>query len=199
MKKQFGLVIILCGLLACYGKKVENSDVAVSAAASDDVVVAETSATTFERDTVEEGDFNGDGKLEYAIRVRVNGGLTDDGPRGYDYIEFSDVSIPVIKTDVNIDLVMNETDLNGDGRDEVGFLMSGANGFWMSYSVMTLQDKEWIEFIPEFSVHIEDLMDENSESRLVTKSSRKGYVTIRESDMTTGGVNTRSVKYYSKK
>lgn len=77
----------------------------------------------YERDTIR-GDFNGDGKIEYAYSESnpaeyYNLDKVDDGK--LNNITFSNPTIPAIETKFQIERLTNEGDLNGDGIDEIGF------------------------------------------------------------------------------
>ena len=77
----------------------------------------------YERDTIK-GDFNGDGKIEYAYSESNPAEYysldeVDDGK--LNNITFSNPTIPAIETEFQIERLTNEGDLNGDGTDEIGF------------------------------------------------------------------------------
>lgn len=77
----------------------------------------------YERDTIK-GDFNGDGKIEYAYSESNPAEYysldeVDDGK--LNNITFSNPTIPAIETKFQIERLTNEGDLNGDGIDEIGF------------------------------------------------------------------------------
>ena len=100
------------------------------------------------------GDFNGDGKSEYAALYHYSKPIPEFKSHQFidDYyhfckIHFSDDTLTRIQlVYVGCNLV-NEGDLNGDGSDELGFFNVVGNTRWGYYSVLTFVDGEWHELV----------------------------------------------------
>ena len=100
------------------------------------------------------GDFNGDGKSEYAALYHYSKPIPEFKSHQFidDYyhfckIHFSDDTLTRIQlVYVGCNLV-NEGDLNGDGSDELGFFNVVGNTRWGNYSVLTFVDGEWHELV----------------------------------------------------
>ena len=112
----FALLIVGCGNRTQPNIVVENK---ISQTEQTDLIVRDI----YERDTIK-GDFNGDGKIEYAYSESNSAKYysldeVDDGK--FNNITFSNPTIPAIETKFQIERLTNEGDLNGDGTDEIGF------------------------------------------------------------------------------
>jgi len=96
------------------------------------------------------GDFNGDGKKETLMVGDII--EQDDYGVGSFYFVFSDKTIPKLKVSSNLDYtIKNEGDLDGDSRDEIGFLYGWGTSTCRSYTVFTLKNNKWkkmIEYVP---------------------------------------------------
>lgn len=96
------------------------------------------------------GDFNGNGKQDTLMvgNVHYYNNNHYDGIN-YFYFVFSDETIPKLKIEYsNLDYtIKNEGDLDGDGRDEIGFLYGWGTSGCRSYSVYTLKNNKWKELI----------------------------------------------------
>ena len=112
----FVLLIVGCGNRNPANIVVENR---IRQTEQTDSIIGDS----YERDTIQ-GDFNGDGKIEYAYSESNPAEYysldeVDDGK--LNYITFSNPTIPAIETKFQIERLTNEGDLNGDGTDEIGF------------------------------------------------------------------------------
>ena len=112
----FALLIVGCGNRNPANIVVENR---IRQTEQTDSIIGDS----YERDTIQ-GDFNGDGKIEYAYSESNPAEYysldeVDDGK--LNNITFSNPTIPVIETEFQIERLTNEGDLNGDGIDEIGF------------------------------------------------------------------------------
>lgn len=137
------------------------------------------------------GDFNGDGKLEYMwlippkiVNTAGEEGMSEcaDGDCTA-YLIFSDKSIPSIKINNCIDGIPdNLGDLNKDGTDEVGLLPGWFTSCWMSYSVWTLKNAQWVYAVQPFRTHCNQW---DQEIKPIEKDLNKdGHVIIRYSEFT---------------
>jgi len=102
-----------------------------------------------------QGDFNGDGKLEYAFRVQVtkgHGNPTEDGiPDNYE-IQFSDKGIKSIKANCCWFKLINEGDLDKDGTDEFSIIQAPENGCLGTVTTYTIKTKKSYKLFPSFSI-----------------------------------------------
>ncbi|WP_284652106.1 hypothetical protein [Flavobacterium terrisoli] len=129
------------------------------------------------------GDFNGDGKFEYAFSVltkKGKGNPVEDGvPDGYQ-IQFSDKKIKSIKVDCCSFRLINEGDLNKNGSDEISIVQAPMNGCSGLVSTFTIKnDKSYYLFEP-FSIFIcAELSDEEIQKLVFIE---KDYVYYLEAD-----------------
>jgi hypothetical protein len=102
-----------------------------------------------------QGDFNGDGKLEYAFRVlttKGNGNPVEDGiPDEYE-IQFSDKTIKSIKANCCWFKLINEGDLDKDGTDEFSIIQAPENGCIGTVTTYTIKTKKSYKLFPSFSI-----------------------------------------------
>jgi hypothetical protein len=101
------------------------------------------------------GDFNGDGRTEYAylIAPETNDDMDCNGACDC-VIRFSDTTIPAIKIRNCIGgLPDNLGDLNGDGADDIGLLPSWFTSCWAEYYTWTLKPGQWTHLVKPFSTH----------------------------------------------
>ncbi|MFZ4402137.1 MAG: hypothetical protein ACOYO1_19055 [Bacteroidales bacterium] len=122
------------------------------------------------------GDFNGDGKKEYAVTKwdwKIN---YSDNEIKCD-IMFSDKKIPKLHLDQLTGLfLVNEGDLNEDGKDEIGFLPGWGNSGCRNYYVVSLINNKW-----KYIFDIPNTIGmRRAGIKLIEKdSTKKGYVYIR--------------------
>ncbi len=130
-------------------------------------------------DTIK-GDFNGDREKEYVYSIVIvnedKGVIIDD--EKYNYITFSNSSIPPIETEYLISHLTNEGDLNGDGTDEIGFLI-GSISNWQTYNVYSLRNNKWKIIVSE-TVFAPDINDKTELVKIHPK--KKGYLLIQTTD-----------------
>lgn len=96
------------------------------------------------------GDFNGDEQSEYAALYCFDGGSEDDCENGaqiYCCIRFGDDDIPALYPAWETSNLTNEGDLNGDGADEIGFLVREGPSYWGEYRVYTSDADSWRELV----------------------------------------------------
>ena len=138
----FALLIVGCGNRNPANIVVENR---IRQTEQTDAIIGDS----YERDTIQ-GDFNGDGKIEYAYSEsnpaeyysldEVNDGKLNN-------IIFSNPTIPAIETEFQIERLTNEGDLNGDGTDEIGFNQRAVSRIcgYMVYSLS--RTNQWKELL----------------------------------------------------
>ncbi|MFN3967747.1 energy transducer TonB [Flavobacterium sp.] len=120
------------------------------------------------------GDFNGDGKFEYAFQVLIKkgeGNPLENGTADIYEIHFSDKKIKPIKDDFNEAVLVNEGDLNNDSSDEISIVqepMNGSIGYVSTYSVKNEKSSNIIKVFSRFwyddliSVDLQDLVEINN-------------------------------------
>lgn len=140
MKKY---ILILALLIAGCGNRTQPNIVVenrISQTEQTDSIVRDI----YERDTIK-GDFNGDGKIEYAYSESNPAEYysldeVDDGK--LNNITFSNPTIPAIETEFQIERLTNEGDLNGDGMDEIGFIKRAVSRV-CGYAIYSLSRTQW--------------------------------------------------------
>ena len=137
----FVLLIVGCGNRNPANIVVENR---IRQTEQTDSIIGDS----YERDTIQ-GDFNGDGKIEYAYSESNPSEYycldeVDDGKPNN--ITFSNPTIPAIETEFQIERLTNEDDLNRDGTDEIGFFTRAVSRFGM-YCVYSLRGGKWKEIV----------------------------------------------------
>ena len=145
------------------------------------------------------GDFNGDGKSEYAALYHYSKPIPEFKSHQFidDYyhfckIHFSDDTLTRIQlVYVGCNLV-NEGDLNGDGSDELGFFNVVGNTRWGYYSVLTFVDGEWHELV---CIRHNASWNPAPYQDLVRKDSYNyGHVIVKDIRLDDGKIFDKSVK-----
>ena len=170
----FALLIVGCGNRNPANIVVENR---IRQTEQTDSIIGDS----YERDTIQ-GDFNGDGKIEYAYSESNPSEYycldeVDDGK--LNNITFSNPTIPAIETEFQIERLTNEDDLNRDGTDEIGFFTRAVSRFGM-YCVYSLRGGKWKEIVNLYT-HDSFYGEENGNAPDLVRidPDRKGYVIIR--------------------
>lgn len=143
------------------------------------------------------GDFNGDGKPEFAWLVPPKESECDGDCSGNctSYIKFSDRSIPSIKVEMCIDGdPANLGDLNRNGNDEIGLLPGWCTSCWRGYNVYTFKNGKWIFAVNPFPTHCNQW--EEGVKPIEIDPKKAGNVLIRYSVNTEDDIvtKTKSVK-----
>lgn len=102
------------------------------------------------------GDFNGDGKFEYAFRVLTKKGFgnpVEDGvPDEYE-LKFSDENIKPIKDNFYWFTLINEGDLDNDGSDEISVKEDPMNGCIGMVKTFTIKNEKSNYLFEPFSFY----------------------------------------------
>jgi hypothetical protein len=102
------------------------------------------------------GDFNGDGKFEYAFRVLTKKGqgnpVEDGSPDEYE-LKFSDKNIKSIRDDFYWFTLINEGDLDNDGSDEISVREEPMNGCIGNVKTFTIKNGKSSYLFEPFSFY----------------------------------------------
>jgi ketosteroid isomerase-like protein len=149
------------------------------------------SAATAER---VEGDFNGDGKKESMWLVPPRFGPEESMECIGDCdceIRFSDPKIPTLKMSNCIGgTPVNETDLNGDGADEIGLLPWWWTSCWRGYFVSSFRNGSWINAVDPISTHC--MLWEEGVDVIAVDPDKPGNVIVHYSEFDDDGIYTKS-------
>ncbi len=85
------------------------------------------------------GDFNGDGKNEYAALYHFDNNFCS--------LQFGDARLPSFHLKWEISSLINEGDLNGDNADEIGFFERSGMSYWGEYKVHVYVTDSWRELV----------------------------------------------------
>lgn len=102
------------------------------------------------------GDFNGDGKTEFAWLIPPR--LTEDESscigKCIGFIVFSDKTLDRISVNDCIGGIPDDLgDLNQDGKDEIGILPMWFTSCWKDYHVWSYGEKKWYEPVEPIATH----------------------------------------------
>lgn len=141
-----------------------------------------------------QGDFNGDGKTEFAIAKKVKerqGNPVENGTPDVYEIQFSDPKIkPILANCCDIRLI-NEGDLNNNGTDEISVYQSPINGCTYSMTTYSIINGKWKKIVDTFLIPTgcETLNDYDLQKRIFKENNTIYYL---DTDMTTE--NSKLVK-----
>ncbi|GAA5090312.1 hypothetical protein GCM10023210_16230 [Chryseobacterium ginsengisoli] len=122
------------------------------------------------------GDFNGDGKKEYAY-VKVNDCSDDCDGKCESVIYFSDKNIKSFTiSPANNGTLYNLKDLNNDRKDDIGFYPNWCTSCWHPLYVYTYKKNSWEPLVSPISTHCTQWEDEKFPIKKDPK--KKGYVII---------------------
>lgn len=160
MKKTLTIILILIALVAGYFYSQSLNEKKETPLAQEEntegVVVKEKEENVNSIGVSIEGDFDGDGKIENAVVVKIKEGtgyiLDGENARGIYEIQFSNKNIPNINIDCCEAILINEGDLNNDEKDEISIYQSPLNGFTYIMETFSFVDGKWIDFIPAFLI-----------------------------------------------
>jgi hypothetical protein len=125
--------------------------------------------------TVEEpklsGDFNGDGKVEFAYVIRTiegHGNPIEDGVPDEYAIRFSDTGMAAINIGCCEARLINESDLNHDDGDEISVFQAPMNGNTYQMKTYTLKENNWKELSDPFLIPTggDEVSDETLQERI---------------------------------
>ncbi len=206
MNSRYILLILICTLFvaACHEAKNTRSDAATvdttpingATLIPDSLTEKGTLQTQTEDSTL--GDFNGDGKQEYAWLVEPEMKDAKGTEEGWDcvgectsFIKFSDRKIPSIKVERCISgHPDNLGDLNNKAGDEIGVSPMWFVGCWNAYHVYTMKDGKWIDAVEPFPTHC--IQWEEAIAPIKKDLHKPGNVIIRYSESTDEAIVTRT-------
>lgn len=126
------------------------------------------------------GDFNGDGKQEYAWAVisKVgHGNPMENGVPDELSLQFSDPSIPAFTIGCCEVRLINEGDLNHDGADEISAFQAPMNGNTYDWTTYTFKDNAWKPLFDSFLIPTggDAVADEELENRVFMENDSVFY------------------------
>lgn len=122
------------------------------------------------------GDFNGDGKKEFAY-VKVSDCSDECDGVCETTIYFSDKNIKPFKiSPANSGTLYNVGDLNNDGKDDIGFYPNWCTSCWHPLYVYANKKVGWEPLVSPISTHCSQWEDEKFPIKKDPK--KKGYVII---------------------
>lgn len=126
--------------------------------------------------TAVQGDFNGDGKKEYAFAVQTKqseGNPMDGGIPGEYAVNFSTDKLKSIIIGCCEATIINEGDLNGDGRDEISVFQAPMNGNTFSMTTYSYVNGAWKITIETFLIPTagDYLSDESLQKRIFKENN----------------------------
>ena len=139
-----------------------------------------------------EGDYNGDGILDYAWLVppKLDKEGMDCIGDCFSFIEFSDPLIPRIKVTNCISGTPNNLgDLNRDGTDEIGISPGWFQSCWSNYYVWTFSRNQWVYAVQPFPTHCNQWREGIAPVEI--DYNRSNYVTITYSEYTNDAIETK--------
>lgn len=160
MKKLIILPALL--LLVSCSQKSKTEDINPEISKKDSVSVKTESKTSQEKKTTKllvgakiEGDFDGDGKTEFATVTKTKqgeGNPIEDGTPDEYTISFSTTSLKAIPINCCEATLINEGDLNNDGKDDFSVFQAPMNGCTYAMTTYSLQNSDWKQIIETFLV-----------------------------------------------
>lgn len=109
--------------------------------------------TTANPDESITGNFTGKELTAMATLVRKGEGAPVDGGTASDYsITFNDPTIAAVAAGCCEIILVNEGDLDGDGKDELGYGQAPMNGCTFTYHVYSYKSGKWKEAIEPFLI-----------------------------------------------
>ncbi|OMP76326.1 hypothetical protein BW716_25355 [[Flexibacter] sp. ATCC 35208] len=170
------LFILLAGVVACNssGKKSVNTpDSLLSHSVSVDTGIMTEGAPPVNPEAVPdtvriEGDFNGDGNLDLAYGVLYRKAMEKEGQDEY-VIRFSNPDIKPLVTGFGEIRLINEGDLNNDGRDDLSVYQAPLHGCTYVMSSWSFTKSGWKQLTDPWLVYngCNYLSDEDLQNRIV--------------------------------
>lgn len=142
------------------------------------------------------GDFDGDGKINYASVVKIkegNGNPIEDGTSDEFEIRFSGKKLkPIIAGCCEI-ILINEGDLDNDGTDEITLFQAPSNGCIYSMRTFSFIKGNWKQIVDPFliSTECQSIGDEDLQKRIFREN---GDINFYETDF-----NSKNHKLIKKK
>lgn len=140
------------------------------------------------------GDFNGDGQGEYAALYCFDGCADDNSENGmqmYCCIRFGNSDIPALYPAWVTSNLTNEGDLNGDGADEIGFLVREGPSYWGEYRVYTSDAGSWRELVSVS--HHEDWNPAPYQELVRANPDDAGSLIVKSTDFAEDGVKVNEI------
>ncbi|WP_147323505.1 putative periplasmic lipoprotein [Chitinophaga silvatica] len=157
MKKSLiiiGVVLTGCSTVPTNTQVKDSVSVVQNPAVTDSVATPEEDIRTYVSDTIT-GDFNGDGKIDSAwmkLTKQGYGNPVEDGVPDEYTVFFSDTSLSGIKIGCCEAILINEGDLNKDGKDELSTYQASENGNTYRMSTWTFGTGNWQPLFKTFLI-----------------------------------------------
>jgi hypothetical protein len=144
------------------------------------------------------GDFNGDGKQDFAITVKTkerSGNPTEDGTAAEYEIQFPDSGLKSVTVGCCEIILINEGDLTNDGADDISVFQAPANGCVYSMTTYSYTNGNWQQIVKPFLIPTEcdGLSSDNLQNRIF-KESNVIYFFDTDLNDEQGGLIKRQVK-----
>ena len=157
MGHLFTITFIVWGNTICIYERIMSSLAIYLLCLSIPIVGVGTDSTLYAQKVGETiwGDFNGDGKKESAsvkLIKKGHGNPVEDGVPSEYAIRFSDKKLKDIKIGCCDSRLINEGDLNNDGRDDLSVFQEPMNGCTYSMFTYSLKGSTWKKIIPLFLI-----------------------------------------------
>lgn len=123
-----------------------------------------------------DGDFNGDGNLDTAFGVLLRRAMEEEGQDEY-VIRFSDGSIHQLETGYGEIRLINEGDLNNDGRDDISVYQAPLHGCTYNMNTYSYSGDKWKSITGTWLVlsGCNYLSDEDLQNRIVVEDGTVYY------------------------
>ncbi|KMQ64188.1 hypothetical protein ACM39_16825 [Chryseobacterium sp. FH2] len=140
------------------------------------------------------GDFDGNGKKEYAY-IKVSDCSDDCDGKCETIIYFSDKNIkPFTISPANSGTLYNLEDINHDGKDDIGFYPNWCTSCWHPFYVYTYKKNNWEPLVSPISTHCSQWEDDKFPIK--KDPEKKGNVIITSSVWKDDDIkiNSKSIK-----
>ena len=160
------LLIMVLGLFAC-GKSVQDDTEKVYK----QVEIKEDNINLPTVGEKVQGDFDGDGQMEFATALKIRegqGNPVEDGTPDEYAIQFSVDNLKTIELGCCEILLINEGDLNQDGADDISVFQAPMNGCMYTMTTYAWVNGNWKQIVESFLIptNCEKLSNEELQKRI---------------------------------
>lgn len=127
-----------------------------------------------------QGDFNGDGQMEFAFAIKIEegqGNPIEDGTSDKYEILFSDNNLKSIDIGCCETRLINEGDLNNNGTDEISIFQAPMNGCTFLMKTYSYINQTWKQIVETFLIPTgcEKLNDKDLQKRIFKENNAIYY------------------------